>query len=183
MEQKPTVPPPAEETAVPPAPASSDSSDEAKPSSLFPLSDSSSLQTTTSVPQWLYNSSFTTDVSLINDAVASQLNREATESPPQNDDVDDEDNRGQEKPFRSSYEILESSESDGDRRGREKKEKKRKKKKRKRDRSGERGGYDGYGSRKSRVRAWADSESNTSKDYYVDSHGDRDNLAFGSMYR
>ncbi|XP_061356034.1 uncharacterized protein LOC133300491 isoform X2 [Gastrolobium bilobum] len=169
----------AEEPAAPPSAAAA--SDETKPSlfPLFPLSDSS-LQTTTSVPQWLNNSSFTTDISVINDFVASQLNRETTQSPPQDDEDDENDeNRAKEKPISTSYEILESSESEKE----ETKKKRKKKKKRKRDRSGERGGFDGYGSRKSRVRAWADSEANTAKDYYIDSHGDRDNLAFGCIYR
>ncbi|XP_047151586.1 nuclear exosome regulator NRDE2 isoform X2 [Vigna umbellata] len=160
----------------------SPSSDEQKPS-LFPLfAASSSLQatTTSSNPQWLSNSSFTTDISVINDAVASQLNREATLSPPQNDE--DDENRAEAHPLPSRYEILESSESDGGGRDRERRKKK-KKKKRRRDSSAERGGFDGFGSRKSRVRVWADSESNVTKDYYFDSHGDRDNLAFGCIYR
>ncbi|CAL0322296.1 unnamed protein product [Lupinus luteus] len=174
MEQKPTTP--AEETVA--IPSSSVVADESKPSSLFPLfsiPNSSSLQTTNSVPQWLCNSSFNSDVSLINDAAASQLHHETAEYPSQDDDGDNDEKQ----PFRPSYKILKSSESDGERRERGKKDKKRKKKKRKHERSE----LDGYGSRKSRVRAWADSETNTSKDYYIDSHGDPDNLAFGSMYR
>lgn len=157
---------------------------------LFPLTaSSSSTLATSTVPQWLSNSSFTADVSLINDAVASQLLSETALSPPQRHRSDDDEeheedggNRAQEKAVpRSSYEILESSESEG----RDKKEKRSKKsKKRKRDRSRERGGLDSYNSRKSGVRAWADSESSTAaKDYYFDSHGDRDNLAFGCIYR
>ncbi|RDY01351.1 Protein NRDE2-like protein, partial [Mucuna pruriens] len=176
MEEKPPSP-----TDVSSAPMPS--SDEAKPSlfPVFPLTASSSLQTTTtsSTPQWLCNSSFTTDISVINDAVASQLNRQTAQSPPQNDDEDD--NRGQEKPLGPSYEILESFESDGERKKDTRRKKKRKK--RNRDSSAERGGFDGFGSRKSRVRAWADSEANVAKDYYIDSHGDRDNLAFGCIYR
>ncbi|XP_014514785.1 protein NRDE2 homolog isoform X2 [Vigna radiata var. radiata] len=168
----------------PPSPAvAAPSSDEQKPS-LFPLFPaSSSLQTTTTTssnPQWLCNSSFTTDISVINDAVASQINREATLSPPQNDE--DDENRAEVHPLPSRYEILESSESDGGGRDRERRKKK-KKKKRRRDSSAERGGLDAFGSRKSRVRVWADSESNVTKDYYFDSHGDRDNLAFGCIYR
>ncbi|KAI4347330.1 hypothetical protein L6164_008147 [Bauhinia variegata] len=155
--------------------------------SLFPLLplEQSSSQITPSVSQWLSNASFTTDISVINDAVASQLNQEerVDEDQGSEDEGDDQDrrvdNRAQRK-FSSSYEILESSESDE--RGREK-EKRKKKKKRKRERVREKGGLDDYGSRKSHVRAWADSKSNTTKDYYIDSHGDRDNLAFGSIYR
>ncbi|KAF7822056.1 protein NRDE2-like protein isoform X1 [Senna tora] len=150
--------------------------DEAKASlfPLFPLADSSQ-QTSTSVPQWLSNSSFTTDISVINDAVASQLNKETTESPREEHDLDDEED-----------EILESSESDresGGARGKKDTKKKKKRKKRRRDGLSEKGGLDDYGSRKSRVRTWADSETKTTKDYYFDSHGDRDNLAFGCIYR
>lgn len=177
MELKPPVP--AEETAPPLS-----SYDEAKSSlfPIFPVTESSSIQThSPSASQWLSNSSFNADISIINDAVVSQLNRETVQSPLQVDD--DDENRAQGKPSPPSYAILESSESDGDGREREKKKKSKRKKKRKRDRSGERSGLDGYGSRKSRVRAWADSEANTAKDYYFDSHGDRDNLAFGCIYR
>lgn len=153
---------------------------------LFPLADSSQ-HSITSVPQWLSNSSFTTDFSVINDAVASQLNLEASQSPREGHDLEDEegpaDNQAQAKPF-PAYEILESSQSDREveRGGRERKGKKKKKKKRKRDGSLEKGELDDYGSRKSRVRTWAD-QASTTKDYYVDSHGDPDNLAFGCIYR
>lgn len=180
---EPKQPVPEEETTAPP-------SHDAPKSSLFPIfpvTDSTSLQTTTaSVSHWLCNSSFTTDVKIINDAVASQFNNEIEtfNFPPEHADDSDE-NQAQRKPSPPSYAILESSESDGDRmeRGKTKKSKRNKKKKRKRDRSSERSGFDGYGSRKSRVRAWADSDANTAKDYYFDSHGDRDNLAFGCIYR
>lgn len=153
---------------------------------LFPLADSSQ-HSITSVPQWLSNSSFTTDFSVINDAVASQLNLEASQSPREGHDLEDEegpaDNQAQAKPF-PAYEILESSQSDREveRGARERKGKKKKKKKRKRDGSLEKGELDHYGSRKSRVRTWAD-QASTTKDYYVDSHGDPDNLAFGCIYR
>ncbi|XP_020231564.1 protein NRDE2 homolog isoform X1 [Cajanus cajan] len=180
MEEK--QPSPTEDSAAPPP-----SSAEAKPSlfPLFPLTASSALQTTTtsSAPPWLSNTSFTADISIINDAVASQLSREAEQLPPQSDDEGEDENRAQEKPLPSSYEILESSESDGGGRERKKERRRKKRKKRKRDSSAERGGLDGFGSRKSRVRAWADSEANVSKGYYFDSHGDRDNLAFGCIYR
>ncbi|KAI9087387.1 hypothetical protein K1719_030707 [Acacia pycnantha] len=152
---------------------------------LFALADPPQ-DTITSVPQWLSNSSFNTDISVINDAVASQLNREAAQSPREEHDDEDEEgpvnNLAQPKPF-PSYEILESSQSDREEeRGRERKDKKKKKKKRKRDRSSEKGGLDDYGSRKSRVRTWAD-ETSSVKEYFVDSHGDPDNLAFGCIYR
>ncbi|CAJ1952201.1 unnamed protein product [Sphenostylis stenocarpa] len=167
----------------PPSPAEAAPSSDKPQFSLFPLFPaSSSLQTNTtfSTPQWLSNSSFTTDISVINGAVASQLNRETTLSPPQSND--DDENRAEANPPPSRYEILESSETDGGGRDRERKRRK-KKKKRRRDSSTERGGFNGFGSRKSRVRAWADSETNVTKDYYFDSHGDRDNLAYGCIYR
>ncbi|MED6172880.1 hypothetical protein PIB30_054061, partial [Stylosanthes scabra] len=185
MDSQPPEQSPPTPTEEPVAAAATD----IKPS-IFPLfpstASSSSVLATATVPQWLSNSSFTADVSLINKAVASQIHSETALSPRQrhrsDDDEEDEDdggNRAPEKP----YEILESSESEG-RDKKEKRSKKKRKKKRKRDRSPERGGLDGYSSRKSGVRAWADSESSTAaKDYYFDSHGDRDNLAFGSIYR
>lgn len=37
--------------------------------------------------------------------------------------------------------------------------------------------------RKPNVSSWANSNEGKSKEYYFDSHGDRDNLAFGSLYR
>lgn len=39
------------------------------------------------------------------------------------------------------------------------------------------------GDRNSKVSARANSEGKLAKDYYFDTHGDRDNLAFGSLYR
>lgn len=58
-------------------------------------------------------------------------------------------------------------------------DKRRSRKKRKRDREKEDDGI----SRKSSVRAWAGSETKLAKDYYFDSHGDRDNLIYGSLYK
>lgn len=81
-----------------------------------------------------------------------------------------------------SYELLESSASDDDSEH-EKRKKRKKKRRRRRNESEERGGFGEYGSRKSDVRAWADADGRPSKDYYFDSNGDRDNLAFGSLYR
>lgn len=37
--------------------------------------------------------------------------------------------------------------------------------------------------RKAAVKAWADGKENVAKEYYMDTRGDRDNLAFGSLYR
>ncbi|KAJ7520618.1 hypothetical protein O6H91_19G013800 [Diphasiastrum complanatum] len=41
----------------------------------------------------------------------------------------------------------------------------------------------GLADRKASTGIWADKQANLSKDYYFDTHGDRDNLAFGSLYR
>ena len=86
------------------------------------------------------------------------------------------------KPSRS-YELLESSASEDDSEHEKRKKRKKKKRRRRRNESEERGGFGEYGSRKSDVRAWADADGRPSKDYYFDSNGDRDNLAFGSLYR
>ncbi|KAK4750974.1 hypothetical protein SAY87_004456 [Trapa incisa] len=149
--------------------------------SLFPLSSASlSIAAPPSVPQWLSNSSFTVDLSTINDAVASIHRGDAgLESEPESEE---EMERQDKTTAKTSYELLESSESDGDSR----RERKRgsKKKKRKRERSGERGDDTAdYRARKSGVPAWAGPDAKPAKDYYFDTHGDRDNLAFGCLYR
>ncbi|XP_061988537.1 uncharacterized protein LOC133707006 [Rosa rugosa] len=154
------------------------SEEEAKPSpspspSLFPVIAAS--QQVSNVPQWLSNTSFTNNLSVINDAVASHFK---PEPPPE----EQEDVRPQPKP----YELLESSSGSeaSDQRDRTSK-KRRKKEKGKRRRSAERdgGSFAGFGSRKSSVRAWVESETRPSENYYLDSSGDLDNLAFGCLYR
>ncbi|KAM1938381.1 hypothetical protein FF1_015989 [Malus domestica] len=156
----------------------------AEKTSLFPVVPAS--QQITSVPQWLSNTSFTTQLSAINDAVAAHFKPEPPPSPPAPHEHEQGDVRSQAQP----YEMLESSSGSdrSDERERTKKKKKKKskrRKKRRRESSVERGSgaFADYGSRKSGVRVWADSETKPSKDYYLDSHGDRDNLAFGSLYR
>nr|XP_023927118.1 protein NRDE2 homolog isoform X2 [Quercus suber] len=154
-------------------------SEEPKPSlfPLFPASDASqsqSQQLVTPTPpcQWLSNSSFTADLSVINDAVSIQ---------PQLEEEEEEEEEPEEKqPKSKEYEFLESDQDDNKKNSKNKKKKKKKKKKRKR--SKERAD----GARKSGVRAWAGSDSNSNsntKDYYFESRGDPDNLAFGSLYR
>lgn len=149
--------------------------------SLFPVVPAS--QQITSVPQWLSNTSFTTQLSAINDAVAAHLKPEPPPSPPAPQELEQGDVRSEAQP----YEMLDSSSGSdrSDERERTKKKKSKRRKKRRRERSVERGSgaFADYGSRKSGVRVWADSETKPSKDYYLDSHGDRDNLAFGSLYR
>lgn len=161
--------------------------------SLFPLSlgsDNPQIQggsSNSSVPQWLCNSSFTTDLSVINDALSSQKNvyPSISDDADQEEAVEDEGGpsaRPEVQKTSRSYELLESSASDDDSEH-EKRKKRKKKKRRRRNESEERGGFGEYGSRKSDVRAWADAAGRPSKDYYFDSNGDRDNLAFGSLYR
>ncbi|XP_022137173.1 protein NRDE2 homolog isoform X3 [Momordica charantia] len=161
--------------------------------SLFPLSlapqNPQGTLPNSSVPQWLCNSSFTTDLSVIDDAISSQniVYSALSDDANREDAVEDEGGSsaepGAQKSSRS-YELLESSASDDDSEHEKRKERRKKKKKRRRrNEYEESGGFGEYGSRKSDVRAWADDSSRPSKDYYFDSQGDRDNLAFGSLYR
>ena len=157
---------------------------------LFPLSSSAQQQhSVQSHSQWLYNSSFTADLSLVNDAVSFRPQ-------PDDDDDGDEEEEGEKtkEPCLPEYRPVESSSppqsdsGDDGRRRRRRKEKKRRKESRRRERSSERGlGLDDYSSRRrSNVRAWAGDSATKlkpSKDYFFDSKGDRDNLAFGSLYR
>ncbi|XP_077230808.1 uncharacterized protein LOC143863910 [Tasmannia lanceolata] len=142
---------------------------EPKPSlfPLFPLTDSS-LQNTSKNPQWLSNSSFTIDVSTI-----------ATTSDPSKEyDLGLDDEEIQIPPSKPpSYDFLDSSESDLDL---EREKRYMHKKKKRRKRSDEKSDYV---SRKSGVQAWAGSDSKLAKDYYFETRGDRDNLAFGCLYR
>lgn len=117
-------------------------------------------------PQWLCNASFNTDLSVINDAV--RISESAYDD--ENDDRDEDVLRPPQSQS-PSYELLEEEETESDRESSRKK-KKRKERKKKRKRSKEKGGgdFDSYVSAKS-------------KDYYFDSHGDRDNLVYGRIYR
>lgn len=148
-------------------------SEEPKPSlfPLFPASDASQSQshqliTPTPPSQWLSNSSFTADLSVINDAVSMQPQ-------PQLEEDEEEEEPEEKQPKSKEYEFLESDQDDNKKNSKKKKKKKRKRPKERED-----------GARKSGVRAWAGSDSNSnSKDYYFESRGDPDNLAFGSLYR
>lgn len=160
--------------------------EEAQPknSLLFPLLpfSESFQQSKTTGPQWLCNTSFTTDLSVVNEALSSghNLNIDLVEHEEGKGETEEE--KGAHK--RSSHELLESSESDSASEDRQRRDKKKTKKQKKR-RKGllEEGTTYAIGSRKSGVRAWTNSESKISKDYYFDSRGDRDNLAFGCLYR
>ncbi|KAM3381481.1 nuclear exosome regulator NRDE2 isoform X1 [Capsicum galapagoense] len=168
-----------------------------KNSSLFPVLPQTQIPSAPNpstsydaVPEWLRNSSFTTDISVINNAVSNNYGnihfQENLEEDEQGEDVEKEDRKSE----GTRYELLHSSaserghsSSDDD----EGKKKKRKKKRRKRKKSSdERPRYD-YAlsptSRKPDVRTWANSAAASDKEYYFDSRGDRDNLAFGSIYR
>ncbi|TMW97049.1 hypothetical protein EJD97_006322 [Solanum chilense] len=168
-----------------------------KNSSLFPVFPqaqiSSASNPTTSydaVPEWLRNSSFTTDISVINDAVVTNYGNVQFQENLEEDEGEDVEKKNQ-KGEGARYELLHSSGSErghssSDDDGRDCKKKKRKKKRKKSHRSSDdRPLYD-YAlsaSRKPDVRTWASSADANVKDYYFDSRGDRDNLAFGSIYR
>ena len=133
--------------------------------------------TSTSMPQWLCNPSFTSDLSLINDAVSS-LPRSLNVI--EEDEEEEEAKKQQQEKNHHSYELLEEEEeeeekeedSDGenyDERKMNKKKKKCKKKNKKRKISKEIGD--------------SKSKSIHAKDYYFDSHPDPDNLTYGSLYR
>ncbi|KAH9616378.1 hypothetical protein KSS87_013393 [Heliosperma pusillum] len=160
-----------EEPKLPPSPP--------PPSSLFPISTTTTTTTTppplfpisataisSTTPQWLHNTSFTTDLSTISSA-------------PSANDIDSEPEPIPKPKQKQSYELLESSDEE-----RSDKRRKRKMKKKKRKRDNDDVSRFSYGSRKSGVRAWDDSQIKPStKDYYFDSKGDPDNLAFGCLYR
>ncbi|KZV40304.1 hypothetical protein F511_18033 [Dorcoceras hygrometricum] len=135
---------------------------------------------------WLQNSSFTTDLSVINEAVTKyELPFDALDDEEQlAEEIDANKQRGQ-------YEMLASSASDEDAsEGEGRKERKKKKKRKRREAYSEvrSSAYD-YpaslsSSRKPGVQKWASSATTPGeKEYFFDSRGDRDNLAFGSVYR
>ncbi|KAL8246022.1 hypothetical protein R6Q59_007238 [Mikania micrantha] len=131
-----------------------------------------------SAPAWLCNTSFTADLSTINDTVASRNERH---SEPEHEDEDERADEVEERrPERKNYELVDSSASDGDRDGRSRKKEKRKRRKRK-----QRDYEYGASNRKQNIQSWANDGTNSSgnKEYYFDSRGDLDNLAFGSLYR
>lgn len=155
-------------------------------SSLFPLSNTPAASTPAAprVPQWLSNSSFAADFAAINEAVSSIHDRHA--SPHSESESDDGRGRERESDLpatRTSYDLIESPESGGDSKNEGTRRKKKSKRRRKRSRERGDDGAGDLGSRKSDVRSWAGSAFKPAKDYYFDSRGDRDNLAFGSIYR
>lgn len=150
-----------------------------QPSPLFPLQSSSDpkLLKPASRTPWLSNASF--------NSIVLPTSTTSSAAPPSDwYTAQFEENEGTARKAPSeepSYPILGSPTSEGieelqeeskKRAKRRKLEKKRKEKERDRD-----------GDRSSKVKAWANSEAKLAKDYYFDTHGDRDNLAFGSLYR
>lgn len=141
-----------------------------------------------SAAEWLQNTSFTTDLALINDAVAKY------DIPPFHDQQEQEEeeelhNTDQRRPH---YEILPSDASgSSDKEYRKKRKKKSKSKTKGEASTASRPFYDfaatlSSSSRKSGVQKWSSSSSSSTsnhKEYYFDSRGDPDNIAFGSIYR
>ncbi|KAL5995465.1 hypothetical protein ACLOJK_025527 [Asimina triloba] len=140
---------------------------------VFPLSSQPSLPKSASsdVHQWLSNPSFTPSISSLPRPSTAQYTPFIDES-----DGSDADEIPSTKP--RTYELLDSSSPSDRETDRDKREKSKKKKKRKRSRER----LDDP-SRRSGVRAWVGSGFKPDKDYYFDSRGDRDNMAFGCLYR
>ncbi|PKA47022.1 hypothetical protein AXF42_Ash011696 [Apostasia shenzhenica] len=141
---------------------------------LFPLScePDSSPPGSSKAAQWLSNPSFTFDVSTISAAPAAAVPLE-----PPHADSDEEEAHVARRPTHEP--VPTSSSSEGQQSSERKEKVSRKKRKRKKGR--EDSGYASSG--KSTVRTWIDTKSKPVKDYYFDVHGDRDNLAFGCLYR
>ncbi|KAL8464762.1 hypothetical protein ACS0TY_034316 [Phlomoides rotata] len=132
--------------------------------------------------EWLQNSSFNTNLSVINDAVSKY--KVPYEEQDEEEDKKDEPNAEIQRP---QYEIVPSSASEASASSDEEHRKKRKKKKRRRKEE-LRTSYNyaatlSSSSRKVGGTKWASSSTANEKEYYFDSRGDRDNLAFGSIYR
>ncbi|XP_057459569.1 LOW QUALITY PROTEIN: uncharacterized protein LOC130750153 [Actinidia eriantha] len=163
------------------------------PASLFPValrpaSDGDAI-TNTHPRQWLCNQTFTTDLSVIEDAVKHTnlvVKSQSEEEEEGGIKIEDKYTRLQ------SHALVESS-SDGER-GRKKNKKKEKEKEKDKKRkisyssSSSRSAYNfDATSRKPNVSSWdsssSDAAKSTAKKYYFDSRGDRDNLAFGCIYR
>ncbi|GMQ11676.1 hypothetical protein CsSME_00054208 [Camellia sinensis var. sinensis] len=151
---------------------------------------------------WLSNRSFAADLSAISVAASSphyplRLLDSDSESESESEDKEKETEINDTTRPPPTYQLLESSSSDLDsneNRDTDKQTKKKKKRKRKISsssgdaaRSKTSRDYDAT-SRKPNVSSWVPSSSSsgakpTSKDYYFESRGDRDNLAFGCLYR
>lgn len=161
----------------------------AKTTSLFaafgcePALPSASDSSGNATAQWLQNSSFNTDLSVINDAV-TKYNLTYDEEPEEEEDKEEDINARKRLPQYEMVPSEASASSDEERRRKSKKKKKR----RKEESSGSRTSFSyaatlSSTSRKPGVEKWASSPTANEKEYYFDSRGDRDNLAFGSIYR
>ncbi|XP_072977344.1 uncharacterized protein [Typha angustifolia] len=149
--------------------------------SLFPLfpfsSNASSNPSSFNGPQWLSNPSFTFDVSALPDPGATSGDVGHELASPDSDDDAPTVEAPEARP--RSYDLVPSSPSPSSSEEDRKHRRSRRRKKRKREKEG----VDDGGSRKSGIRAWAGSDRMPAKDYYFDVRGDRDNLAFGCLYR
>ncbi|XP_059641938.1 uncharacterized protein LOC132283914 isoform X2 [Cornus florida] len=144
--------------------------------------------TNNSVPLWLCNPSFTVDLS----AVPSLHNHNTIQLEEEEDEEEEgtADTKNEQRTM-PSYELLEetsssASKSDPDSDTKKKRKRKTKTTKKKKKKRSSDAPYDYYGSsRKPDVQFWSTSSSDVkpTKEYYFDSRGDRDNLAFGSLYR
>ncbi|KAF9625216.1 hypothetical protein IFM89_020802 [Coptis chinensis] len=147
---------------------------------LFPLlNPSSQHESREKQSQWLSNTSFTIDLSIVNQSISSQYEDEY-----EDDELEQEEEEVVPLSSNQTYSLLNSS-SSSEEEDKRRKKKKKSKHKRKRERV-ESSDYFNYNasSRKRGVKAWEeDLDTKPSKDYYFDSRGDRDNLAFGSLYR
>nr|XP_010917280.1 protein NRDE2 homolog isoform X1 [Elaeis guineensis] len=162
--------------------------EEARPNSptpslfpVFPLSSNPSLPppSSSTAPQWLSNPSFTFDVSSLTGSGGAAAVASFRQDSDSEDEAAAEAAPSERLP---TYDLVASSpsaSSSEEHRRSKRKEGRRKKKRRRRE--GE--GWDDGASRKSGVRAWVGSDTKPAKDYYFDLRGDRDNLAFGSLYR
>ncbi|KAL6583693.1 hypothetical protein OROMI_002982 [Orobanche minor] len=149
----------------------------------------SDTNTASDPPQWLQSTSFTTDLSVVNDAVSKYNIPNFEEQEEDEEDAVKEINTNIRRP---QYDMVPSSPSDANASssGEENRKKRKKKKRRRKEASGSYASYNSYAatlsssSRKPDVKKWAAASTNSNeKDYYFDSRGDRDNLAFGCIYR
>ncbi|CAA0818108.1 Unknown protein [Striga hermonthica] len=140
-------------------------------------------------PEWLQSTSFTADLSVINDAVAKYNPPDIEQREEEEEDKDEELNANKRPP---KYDMVPSSPSDASASSSDEERRKRRRKKRRRGKeepSGSRSSYSfsatiSSSSRKTGVVKWASPSSTPNeKGYYFDSRGDRDNLAFGCIYR
>ncbi|XP_024385096.1 uncharacterized protein [Physcomitrium patens] len=172
--------------------------------SLFPsLGNVGSKQTPGGAPSWLSNSSFSENLlppplnSLASKGNKHPYGRDIL------DEIEEKEGKGAVRErFRAELGTeTASSTSDSDlskedegeksrrKRRKEKRRKRRKeerKKRKERKRTGDElqiGTLDQSVDRKAVVKTWADGKVSLPKEYFVDTRGDRDNLAFGSLYR